>query len=346
MEIHRPSVPLLRSLEGLRFIASLGIVAIHMLPHYGAEVPHGLNLFVDMFFVISGVVIGHAYVDRITGLRSYAGFVQRRVARIYPLHVATLIFYVIVGFGIVHFHLVDDVARFDSTQIIPNLLLIHAWGAGKLSFNFVSWSISAEFLLYLLFPVIAWLVSRHMVRGLVVVIGLASAAVFWSEFIYGAGLTDLHWDYGSVRALPSFAFGVWLSAFGTRIVAPNHARWSTLLFPILAIATAAEIAVGLSNYLLLATLWLLVATGFFSDLQERSTFAAWSPLSGRGYLTYSLYMLHLPVTTVFVSFLFPRILGHSVIAQGISLTAAVAILFLLSIASFRYFEDPLRRWLR
>ena len=127
-ELGRPPVPLLHSLEGLRLVASVGIASLHILPHVGLNAPHYFALFVDLFFVISGIVIGGLYLDRMVSWSAYTTFIRRRLARIYPLHLATLLFYVLLGIGIVRYHVsVQDPARFDTGQIVPNLLLIQSW---------------------------------------------------------------------------------------------------------------------------------------------------------------------------------------------------------------------------
>lgn len=342
----RPQVPLLRSLEGLRLIASLGIVSIHIFPHVGLPVFLGLNLFVDMFFTISGIVIGNLYIGQITGVGDYGLFLRRRLARIYPLHLATLVFYILLGLAIAHRHLTVDMSRYAPSQIVPNLLLIHAWWHGQLAFNFVSWSISAEFFLYLIFPLIAWAVARRFGAGLAIVVALFAAAILWCHWWRGEPLYYLHWDFAWVRALPCFAFGVWLAAFGRRLAAIETARVAAPAFILVGIVALIEVAIDAPHYLLLATLQLVVATAYLADIQGRVTPMSWAPLSRRGYLTYSLYMLHVPVATVFLSFVFPRLLGEGRTGHAIAFIAAMAILFVLADLSFRKFEDPLRRRLR
>ncbi len=51
------------------------------------------NLFVDLFFVVSGFVIACQYFGRVSDAASIGRFLWRRLARIYPLHLATLAFY-------------------------------------------------------------------------------------------------------------------------------------------------------------------------------------------------------------------------------------------------------------
>src|SRR5262245_4033386 len=91
------------SLEGLRFLASLAIVVYHFVPYTerGLAAPEfwsgQFSVAVDLFFVISGIVIANGYLGRTSTWREYGEFMRRRFARLYPLHVATLGFYVLVG---------------------------------------------------------------------------------------------------------------------------------------------------------------------------------------------------------------------------------------------------------
>jgi peptidoglycan/LPS O-acetylase OafA/YrhL len=56
-------------------------------------------------------------------------------------------------------------------------------------------------------------------------------------------------------------------------------------------------------------------------------------------------MLHVPVTTIFISFIFPRVFGRTPYAEGLSLLLSVTIVFIAANLSFRYFEHPLRKLL-
>ena len=348
MKDERGPVALLPTLEGLRLIASLGIVSVHMLPHVRVPVPHGFDLFVDLFFVISGIVIGGLYTGRLNTVRAYTTFLRRRIARIYPLHVATLLFYIVIGIGIARAHLtVEDPSKFDSRHIVPNLLMIQAWSPwGTLSFNFVSWSISGEFFVYLTFPLFALLASRRKIVGLAGVTLLLCAAVAIAELAMRSPLFELRWNAGELRAIPSFALGVWLSVHAGGMAPALSNRLWQVLFTVSAIALAVAMLAAVSGYALLALVYIVVASGYICDLRGAPTGASWAPLSRRGYLTYSLYMLHVPVTTVFVSFVFPRLLGSGSTAQAVGMALAIVILFVVANLSFRWFENPLRKALR
>ena len=116
----------------------------------------GFDAAVDFFFILSGFVICHAYEGRTWDVPSYLDYVRRRLARIYPLHIATLLAFIVAAAlaGFVGVPL-NNSEKFAFSELPFQVFLVHAWGVSdRLTFNDVSWSISAEFFLYLLFPAI------------------------------------------------------------------------------------------------------------------------------------------------------------------------------------------------
>ena len=88
--------------------------------------------------------------------QGYKTYLIRRLARLYPLHLLTTGFFVLVGFavmaGLIHSQGAEGgMERYDWGQLPSTLLLTQAWGISQaLTFNYVSWSISAEWFCYLL----------------------------------------------------------------------------------------------------------------------------------------------------------------------------------------------------
>jgi peptidoglycan/LPS O-acetylase OafA/YrhL len=108
---------------------------------------------VDVFFVLSGFVMMHVYETRFSGGLSRSAvtrFYVLRLGRIYPLHVA-LLGAMAVGYALDV--LPWDGKKFEGAGLLVNLLLVQCWGFyDTLVWNRPSWSISAEWFVYLLFP--------------------------------------------------------------------------------------------------------------------------------------------------------------------------------------------------
>lgn len=337
----------LDSLEGLRFLSSLAIVAGHYIPYAtgGPGLLHRLHLAVDLFFVISGIVIAHGYAGRITSGGDYLGFMWKRLARLYPLHLATLLFYVAIGMLVWSGRVQPaDAARYDAGAIVPNLLLVHAWlPTGTISFNYVSWSISAELFVYLAFPLIALAVRGRALVSLAGILGLFAVLAWVAETYIGLPLTRLGWQGGIVRALPGFAFGVWLQAHGGRLMAglgPVRIVWG--LHGLLAMLTVLMV-VRIDQYATLGVIWGVVALAYAADRDGVRTWVSAQWLASRGPLTYSLYMLHPLVATVLLAAVFPKLLGTDPVARIAGVILAIPVLWGLAWASLRWFETPARR---
>jgi len=203
-------------LDTYRFIAAIGVVLYHCEKQFGPELGDTnifdrFHLMVDFFFVLSGFVLMHTYGLSIRSLGDFGYFLRKRLARIYPLHLVTTLAFVALAIFVHHFNInVNNPRILDVSLTLPHLLLLHAWGAtDHIGLDYPSWSISAEFFVYLLFPVFAIIIYRiGALRS------FALAAVFAvtmmalrSQF----GLQSfLHatYDFGNFRAVPSFTAGM------------------------------------------------------------------------------------------------------------------------------------------
>lgn len=162
-------------------------------------------LFVDFFFVLSGFVISHAYGERLSGGRAYGAFLIRRFGRVWPLHVVVLLAFAAVE--AVKLALLADPAGGERTSafaFLTNLTLVHGLGIhGTLTWNPLSWSISVEFWVYVLFGLAVLAGGRWRV-GLTVAAGVAGLAVLAAFSPHGM---DATYDYGLFRCLYGFAVG-------------------------------------------------------------------------------------------------------------------------------------------
>ncbi len=332
--------------DALRLLASIGIVVLHY-TNYVEDMPQGrvladhvwhFNLFVDVFFVISGFVITAQYLGRVGSARDIGRFLWRRLARIYPLHLATLAFYVAIALLVAGGYVrVDNPGRYALSDVPAQVLLLHAIDGQRLTFNFPSWSLSAEMVCYLLFPLMAlaglrWpaaVIASAIVVALVLTLYCAiSGAPPWPDWINKGG---------ALRALPAFLLGVALHLYRDRMA---RLPLGVALLP----AFLAFIFLGwaLHPLAVLALVYLVAIAAVAADEESRL-----SPLSRLGvgrwaHLTYSSYMLHMPVAT-FVVTVAGRFLPQTPAMRVALVVLAAVLLIFVSIASYRLFEEPVRR---
>ena len=340
-------------LDYLRIVAALALVAHHVAPFIALPDRHEhlelfrqraetLDVLVDLFFVISGVVISWVYAQRMNTASDYAQFLLKRVGRLVPLHWVTLAFYAAIGLVFAF-----DIVKAETPGIIDwscfaqNALLLHAAGTcSNLSFNIVSWSISAEMTMYVLFPLLLFLMNRSLIGAIVLVAVIFGALDLFTAAAGGNPWWEWTWDFGFIRALPSFLFGMVLYAGRDYLARFTMPVWC---FQLLVASCFVVSFVGASQIGVLLLAWATVAAGLMRDVQKRTDplVRAGAPF---GQLTYSIYMLHPPVITVMYLVLAQRVLHLEGMAMNLMLLAAVPVIFAVSYLSLVHFETPARHW--
>jgi peptidoglycan/LPS O-acetylase OafA/YrhL len=342
------------ALTSLRFFAAFMVVLLH----FRLALPYDLDartpifakgyLAVDFFFVLSGFIIAHVYLGAVTrGSFSAWGFIVKRFARLYPLHLATLCAYIglMVAYELLGLT-PKEPERYDAAAIPANLLMVHAWGTvGKLTFNSPSWSISAEWFAYLLFIPLAHAIVRSRVGP--VALALAAAAVYGAatliaEAALGQELMRLHWNFGIVRIVPEFLIGVAAYRIGCAYdVGRGLARM------VVAAAAVLILAVGhfdLSPYLMVPLFGLLIlAVAVRARAGVRGALDR-GALVYLGEISYSTYMVHALCYTLYFNGL-ERLLPPQTYADLVIPIwfGGLALVVAASVASYHLVEVPGRR---
>ena len=331
------------ALDLYRFIAAFGVAALHFSQLAKYETDRGFGfavghfpLFVDFFFILSGFVIGLTYSDSVSTTGAILIFLRRRIARIYPLYLLTLLIFMTPAM----FGMSRNPEKWKFASIAQDMLLVKSWPiSSQLPFNFPAWSISVEWAMYLAFPLIMLFYRRVGIWALVFLIAAGFAGI---EYVIYAKLTDLPTWFGNIspiRALPTFAAGI-LIALTYRAVTIPHSLWLGCFAFLLA---AVAMMVHLSNYIVIALFFactFLTANAYAKV--EKTIFD--SPIfMTLGNASYSLYMLHAIFLTVSIDFLWSRLSTSSPPLWYGALVAAA--LFLFSIASYRIFERPARNFI-
>lgn len=334
-------------LDALRILAAIAIVILHY-SNYVEDTPVGrfivahswhFNLFVDLFFVISGFVIAAQYSGRVGDRHSIGRFLWRRLARIYPLHIATLTFYLAIALLLcLGYVRVDNPARYPLSDLPNQILLLHAIDGQRLTFNFPSWSLSAEMLCYLLFPLVALFSMRRPM--LVVMLAIAVAAAMTLYVALSGAPPWPQWinKGGAFRALPAFFLGVSLYLYRHRVAAMPLAA---VLLP----ALLAFVVVGwaLPDMAAIGLIYVVAIAAVHCDEAQARTVLARLGIGRWAHLTYSSYMLHMPVATFVVTVAGRFLTPHWPAGRFLLVAAAMVVLAFASAASYRLFEEPLRR---
>lgn len=330
-------------LDFYRFVGAVWVAVAHytvyfpLTREFRAPFFEALQPLMGFFFTLSGFVIMHVYDGRITSFNKYGDYLRKRLARIYPLFLVTFVFSYAYGA-----YTKNHSDMFASNAILPNLLMIHAWGTTKiLTFDYPSWSVSAEIFVYLLFPAFLFAVNRlgAFAPVLPFVLGVAVIAAF-SGFGLGNWM-DATFNFGCLRAAPSFVAGMVVYRFATRDFA--NFRAPVWLAHGLAMAAIALMLAGIPGPVMLVYMAALV---FVMVAAEPERPGALSRPFARSLAnaSYGFYLLHIPVADIVLRSLVHRLRWPATATYALA-PVAIVVTTALAIASFRFFEDPLRRYL-
>ncbi len=353
----------LKPLTSLRFIAAFWVLLYHFKDHLGLGMGQfGLvadgYLGVDLFFTLSGFILAHVYLSQFEGGQfGYGGFLKNRIARVYPMHLAALGAMLVLFAGAAILGVGEsNPDAFRLSDLPAHLFMVHAWGTTpSVGWNFPSWSISAEWLAYLLFPLVAGLVLKAKRWSGAFAVGALALCLFsfWaldnlSAVFPGVGqnFSQMTAQIGALRILPSFLLGVALYAFGREHAAPKSWAW-----PIVAVSAGWVVAVTTLGWWEGLT-WFGLA-GLLYGLAETSRHGVDAPMSGRvfvflGAASYAMYMIHLPIDIVWFHALEKfGVTETSDLALRVGAVVGVfAVCIAASMVAYLVIEEPARKWVR
>lgn len=300
------------SLDGWRGICACLVALYHFTANshlYGLPLVRNAYLFVDFFFVLSGFVIAAGYGQRLVSGSDFGIYMLRRVGRLYPLHLFVLAAWVGLelikllavtnGWGSFTNRPFTGATTLESLGL--NLLMLHSIGLNEaLSWNYPSWSISAELLAYLGFGLLTWWLRKPWPL-------FACVVLFTPWLLYQLnGNMFATYDYGYLRCFLGFCIGAFtFSLF--RLVEPTATKvlHSPLAGNLIELALIGLVCwfvswVGKSPFSILAPFIFAPAVFVFAfEGGLVSKLLRSGPLVLIGALSYSIYMIHGLVQEIF-----------------------------------------------
>lgn len=210
-KVRRPNLP---SLTGARWLAAVAVYLLHALvflnvyPFQQSDLFATIHAFIPMqlgsagvtfFFILSGFLIYWSNSE-LKGVRNTLYYCQRRITKIYPMHLIALAMFIVASAKITTSG-IQWVLDFADIQFwLPNALLIHTWNpdwASLSGMNVPSWSLAAEMLFYLTFPLFIPLVRK--------VKGVGNWWAFAITFIVSLGvITFIHFFADGPKGIDNF----------------------------------------------------------------------------------------------------------------------------------------------
>jgi peptidoglycan/LPS O-acetylase OafA/YrhL len=172
-----------------------------------SEITRTLPFAVDLFFVLSGFVVAHAYLGKLQTGMSAGAFVLIRLIRFYPLLLLGLLLGVLlyaargaVGDG-------GGVGVVDALNLTPQFLFLPvapSFSDTLFPLNGPAWSLFAEMLINIVFA-LTW--RWASLRNLTIVTALGAAGVLAVTLIHGGQETGFSWStFPGLVARVTFGF--------------------------------------------------------------------------------------------------------------------------------------------
>lgn len=175
----------IRALTGLRIVVAVWVVLFHFRPMLGDASPGFRDALapvldcgaqgVDLFFILSGFVLTWNYLDRMGrswSVRANLHFLWLRLARVWPVYLVTLHLAAVWVIFTLHVGHVPspEAGQLTAISYVRQILLVQLWFQPYFdgsSWDGPAWSISAEWLAYLLFGLLILVIFRmkHATRA-------------------------------------------------------------------------------------------------------------------------------------------------------------------------------------
>jgi peptidoglycan/LPS O-acetylase OafA/YrhL len=196
------SLPILKPLTSLRFLAALAVFFSHLGYLRNLDSFQWLcsRVFVEgyagvtFFFVLSGFILTYNYHHVLTDLRWHEmkAFYIARFARIYPLYLLTFL----ISLPLIRSEIVRQPLTFLYTATIEVLALqsyvpLHT----DFVYNMPAWSLCDEFFFYALLPFILYALARFKIKTKksIIALGLGTWLTASALVVIGRNLPSAHW---------------------------------------------------------------------------------------------------------------------------------------------------------
>lgn len=335
-----PVKPEIGALTGIRFLAALYVVIFHYYTLQAVRnhslrplqlfLSHGY-LAVSLFFILSGYILTYSYFDR-QEQTSYLSFMLARFARLYPVYILALLL-------LLPFY-VNTAKVFPSIAVLS---MVQSWTVLPSdlpgTWNYPAWTLSVEFLFYILFPFLLALLTRLRVRFIALAAACALCILLGSAQVAIGGRVSLlsRWIPIPFLRLPEFVLGMLLARYRctvTRRVRVSLWITSAMVAPLLLLNLHRLVILIVIPFA--ALLWLLA-----HECTTAARILAHPKMKLLGGASYSIYLLQVPVW-MWVRKLTPSFSRSSEIENLLSLVLLVS----LSIFVYIFFEGPSRKWIR
>ncbi len=335
------------TLDGIRGVAALLVVSRHAADFFAPVRAQESYLAVDVFFVLSGVVLAQAYGGKLArGTMGVWHFLWIRVVRVWPLYLLGTAISLVAG--------VTGLIDFGSGRLLAYyagmaLLMIPNPGVGTFDvfpLNNPAWSLALEMGVNVFYGVAARWLSTRRVLAIVALnaVGIALTLVAVKSHTLNFGFWAKSFPFGFCRVGFSFFAGVLLFRYRLRLaVTARNAAVRNVLSALVLVGVAAALAVApvgrwqaVYDFCAVVVVFpALVAAGM--AFQPSGALARVSRFLGL--ISYAVYTLHAPLAGVVEGVVGAQV-GRLAPLSGVVFLAGLVVLCALV---DRFFDTPVRR---
>jgi len=361
-------------LDGLRGIAILSVVLMHFFYNPDPKLTGPVHLIqrtfalgwsgVDLFFVLSGFLIGGILMDHRDSPNYFKTFYLRRAFRILPIYylwICLFIGLILIGGPFLRAHTHSgqlpaiSFAIYQHFLFLQNLWQVDFKSSSAYLWLAPMWSLAVEEQFYLVSPLLVRFVPRRLLPGVLgAVVFVAPVLRILVRLHSGA---EVPW--AAYRLMPcradSLAIGMLLAyAWRSERIRKEILRKPVRLY-LLFIALLAGVfviwwryptpedavtqTIGYSVIALFYAALLLIAIGLPSGPVAK--FTRWSVFREFGRISYCLYLIHSAVGYFCSGLLTRRINSFTDWRSGLVGVASLAVAYVICRMSWTYFEHPL-----
>lgn len=354
----------IKALTGIRGLLAIRVVLDHYFEYDWVKYIHkhgnhglletlGLQILqrgffsVDFFFFLSAFVLSLVY-DRkfgnVLSVGDYRKFMYKRVVRLYPFYLLNVLLFSSLIYKKLTWH------RFGI-----NLSFQHSLYDIKMSINPATWSLSVEFMMYLIFPFLFMWVKKLNLKFAIIAIVLFCFGLYWNietlkpifPFNYHGIQRVAYQDYlgdgfgltAVIRGLSGYLLG--MLAYRIYKNKPyydfilRYRNWILGATFILFFVPKASVIIP---FFLAMNVIIMTDKNWYSAILESKVVYFF------GQLSFSIYLNHLMVRMLFTKFIYEKSLHFDQRMWLFSVEAIFTLMF--SFVTYRLFEVPVNAFFR
>lgn len=342
------------NLDAIRGVAAISVMLYHFSPFLAdGKVLPSSYLAVDLFFLLSGFVIAHAYDRKIENGMGFGTFVAIRLIRLYPLYLAgTLLgfFYLMVKNRLIpaEYMPLSEIGTMLTTGMFFIPLVSDAYHT-IFPLNPASWSLFFELIVNIAYVAVFVLLTKRVLAGLITV---SLALLVVASIVAGTldfGMTGATIISGLPRVCFSFFLGVLLcrsmARYQSGLVFLRHGWWVeaaiALTLVVFAIAPDGGARVAYDLACIVFVFPALVVVGAVAPTAPRlSGLYGWL-----GRISYPIYIIHTPMLMIIAGAGKAAAIDPFAHHPWFGIVMAAAVIVIADIAT-RIYDEPLRRFLQ